>query len=152
VCTSAAWVHSSLVGLLQRLCALIFVALLAGCGCTAVGCNNQLRFAIGRDLSPGTPYDAAVCLDDACAEGSLTAGADGMFGIDGKFALRVEEDTVEYALGEGDLSGPHHVTFSLRDESGEVLGEFDETVEFTKTEPNGGWPCGPTCWSAELDV
>jgi hypothetical protein len=93
-----------------------------------------------------------VCLDEACAEASLTAGAYGTFGGDGKFSLRADQDTVEYVLGDGDLSGSHHVTFSLRNESGEVLGEFDETVEFTKTEPNGGGPCGPTCWSAEFDL
>lgn len=127
-------------------------AILTGCACTLVGCNNQLRFVLGRDLSPGEPYHAAVCLDDVCGEGSLTAAADGTFGLDGKFTLRAEEDTVEYALGEGDFSGSHHVTFSLRDQSGEVLAEFDETIEFTKTEPNGGWPCGPTCWSAELKI
>lgn len=140
------------VGLLHRFSALILAAFLTGCGCTAVGCNNQLHFVIGRDLSPGTPYHAAVCLDDACAEGSLTAEDDGTFGIDGRFTLISELDAVEYGLGEGDLSGRHHVTFTLRDEAGEVLGAFDETIEFTKTEPNGGWPCGPTCWSAELDV
>jgi hypothetical protein len=139
------------VGLLQRLGALVFASLLAGCGCTAIGCNNQLRFVIGRDLTPGMPYDVAVCLDDACAHGSLTA-SDGMFGSDGKFTLIAEQDTVEYALGEGDLSGPHRVTFTLRDERGEVLGGFDEIMDLTKTQPNGGWPCEPTCWSAELDV
>jgi hypothetical protein len=132
--------------------ALILAALLAGCGCTAVGCNNQLRFVFGRDLTPGAPYHATLCLDDACAEGSLTAGADGLFGTDGRFTLQAEQDTVEYALGEVELGGSHHVTFSLRNESGPVLGELDETIEFTKTEPNGGWPCGPTCWSAEFTV
>lgn len=144
--------HSSRVGLLQRFAALSFAALLAGCGCTAVGCNNQLRFVIGHDLSPGTLYDAKVCIDDACAEGSLTAGANDVFGIDGEFTLIAEQDTVEYSLGEGDFSGPHQVTFTLSDESGDLLGELDEETELTKTEPNGGWPCGPTCWSAELDV
>jgi hypothetical protein len=134
------------------LAAVTFVAFLAGCSCTAIGCDNQLRFAIGHDLIPGTPYDAAVCLDGTCAEGSLTAGANGMFGLDGNFTLIAEQDTVEYALGEGDFSGSHHVTFSLRDETGEMLGGFDDTIEFTKTEPNGGWPCGPSCWSANLDT
>lgn len=139
------------VGLLHRLSALILAAFLTGCGCAAVGCNNQLHFVIGRDLSPGTPYHAAVCLDDACADGSLTAADDGTFGIDGRFTLISELDIVEYVLGEGDLSGRHHVTFTLQDEAGEVLGVFDETIELTKTQPNG-WPCEPTCWSAELHV
>jgi hypothetical protein len=111
-----------------------------------------LRFLIGQDLTPGTPYEAAVCLDGVCSEGSLTADADGRFGTDGRFTLIAEQDTVEYALGEGDLSGRHHVTFTLRDEAGELLGAFDQPIEFTKTEPNGGWPCGPTCWSAEVDT
>jgi hypothetical protein len=152
VCNGAAWVHSSGVGLLQRLAAVTFAGFLAGCGCTAIGCNNQLRFAIGHDLIPGTPYDAAVCLDGTCAEGSLTARANGIGGVDGSFGLVAEQDTVGYTLGDGDFSGPHHVTFSLRDETGELLGEFDDTIEFTKTEPNGGGPCGPTCWSGELDT
>lgn len=151
MCIGSAHVHSSYVGLRQRLGALVLAAFLAGCGCTAIGCNNQLRFIIGHDLSPGTRYHAQVCLDDGCADGRLTADANG-FGSDGKFTLQAEQDTIEYALGEGDFSGGHHITFTLRDESGEVLGDFDETIEFTKTEPNGGWPCGPTCWSAERHV
>jgi len=133
------------------LAAITFAAFLAGCACTAIGCDNHLQFVTGNDIVPYMPYTAVVCVDDACAEGSLTP-ANGLRALDGNFTLSVEQDTVGYVLDEGDLSGLHHVTFSLRDESGEVVGAFDDTIEFTKSEPNGGGTCGPTCWSAELDV
>jgi hypothetical protein len=56
------------------------------------------------------------------------------------------------AIGDGDFSGRHDVSFSVRDASGTVIAEFNDSIALTRSEPNGGWPCGPTCWSAEVET
>ncbi len=136
---------------IERIGALILSALLVACGCTAVGCNNQVRFHSGTDLQPGVPYEVAVCFDDRCEEASLTA-SELSAGLVGGLGLWADLDTVEFSLGDGDFGGSHHVTYSLHDADGQTIAAFDDTIELTRSEPNGGWPCGPTCWSADLEL
>lgn len=137
-----------------RIGALMLAGLLAGCGCTLIGCNNRLSFNPGIDLLPEVAYRVEACFDDRCGQGSLQATGPPVdqAGLRGNLSLWADADRADFTLGEGDFGGSHRVTFSLRDARGEVLAAFAETIELTKSEPNGGWPCGPTCWSADLDV
>jgi hypothetical protein len=151
-------VHSARVGptrLISRIGALSLAGLLAGCyGCTLIGCNNRLSFDPGMDLLPGVAYEVEACLDDRCEEGVLQASGPPIdkAGLHGNLSLWADTDLVEFMLGDGDFGGSHHITFSLRNADGKTLATFDQTIELTKYEPNGGWPCGPTCWSADIDV
>jgi hypothetical protein len=127
---------------------------MAGCACTAIGCNNQLQFNASFDLVPGAPYEVRVCFDERCEEAVLEASSTPFerAGMDGSLSLWAGDDRIEFAIGSGDFSGSHHVTFVLNDAEGREIAALDDTVELTKTEPNGGWPCGPTCWSADFEI
>jgi hypothetical protein len=137
---------------MRRIGLLSWIALLAGCGCTQVGCANAIRYDPSIDLERDTVYDVEACIDGDCQQGSFEVVGPGTErgDVDGALALWADEDHVDLALGEADFSGSHSVSFTLRDAAGEVLAQFDDTIELTKSEPNGGWPCGPTCWSADI--
>jgi len=131
---------------------LALAAFLAGCACTAEGCFNRIQFAPGIDLAPGVAYQVDACFDGTCHEGTLEATDGGTAGIEGALALWADQDTVELRLGDArvDLGGVHDLTFTIRDDSAEVVAEYSNSIELVRTEPNGGWPCGPTCWSADI--
>lgn len=131
---------------------LVLAAALAGCACTAVGCFNRIQFAPGVDLVPGIAYHVDACFDDTCHEANVEAGQNGRAGVEGALTLWANQDTVELALGDdpGDLGGSHDVMFTIRDDSDELVAEYSNSIELVRTEPNGGWPCGPTCWSADI--
>jgi len=59
---------------------------------------------------------------------------------------------VELRLADdpGDLGGFHDITFTIRDDSDELVADYSNSIELVRSEPNGGWPCGPTCWSADV--
>jgi len=129
------------------------VALLTGCACTQVGCANAIHFEVQVDLERDVAYDIEACLDGDCnretlnVDGPLTqTGA-----VGGSLTLWEYDDRVELTIGDGDFSGRHDVSFLILDASGAVIAEFSDSIELTRSEPNGGWPCGPTCWSAEVE-
>ena len=133
---------------MRRLAALLSVALLAGCACTQVGCDNRLRFHTGIDLQLHAAYAVEACIDGSCSRAVLEQIGDA-WDIEDGLTLRADEDNVELAIGDGDFSGTHGVTFTVRDASNAVLASFEGPIEFAKSEPNGGF-CGPTCWSADI--
>ena len=129
------------------------LALLTGCACSVEGCANAIHFQSQVDLERNVAYDVEACLDGDCnratlnVDGPLTqTGAMG-----GSLPLWEDADRVELAIGDGDFSGMHDVSFSIRGSSGTVIAEFNDSIELTRSEPNGGWPCAPTCWSAEVE-
>ena len=129
------------------------VALLTGCACSVEGCANAIHFRPQVDLERNVAYDVEACMDGDCnratlnVDGPLTqTGAMG-----GSLTLWEDDDRVELAIGDGDFSGRHDVSFSILDASGTVIAEFNDSIELTRSEPNGGWPCGPTCWAAEVE-
>jgi hypothetical protein len=128
--------------------ALLMAGILAGCACTAVGCYNRLRFHPGIDLQSGVAYEIEACVDRSCIEAMPDAIA--ASGTSGDISLSSDRDFVELALGDADLGGTRVVAFVVRDEAGAVVVSFEGPVAFTRTEPNGGWLCGPTCWSADV--
>jgi hypothetical protein len=79
---------------------------------------------------------AAAALNVGNTEGSLGMSADGAY--------------VEFMLGEAEVPGIAPETFTLRDDAGTLLAEFDQEVGRTADSYQGGWPCGPSCWSAEV--
>lgn len=134
---------------MRRFAALISVAFLAGCACTAIGCDNRLRFRTGIDLQLDVAYAVEACIDGSCTEAVLEQVGD-TWGFEDGLILRTDEDIVELAIGDGDFGGTHDVTFTVRDDSDAAVAEFDGSIELTRSEPNGAF-CGPTCWSAEID-
>jgi hypothetical protein len=60
-------------------------------------------------------------------------------------------DVLALDLGQDARGGSHHVTMSVRDPAGIKLAEMDADIDLEKFEPNGGWPCGPTCWRAHVE-
>jgi len=134
---------------MRGLAALLIVALLAGCACTAVGCDNRLRLHPGFDLQFDVAYEVEACIDGSCNEAVLEQQAGDSWDLEDGLTLRADEDNIDLALGDGDFSGMHAVTFTVRDPSGAVLASFDGPIEFTRTQPNGQF-CEPTCWSADI--
>ncbi len=128
------------------------VAMLSGCTCTVEGCANAIHFQPQVDLERNVAYDVEACLDGNCERATLNVDGPltqtGVMG--GSFTLWEDDDRVELAIGAGDFSGMHDVSFSIRDGSGAIIAGFEGSIELTRSEPNGGWLCGPTCWSAEV--
>ncbi len=127
-------------------------ALLTGCGCSQVGCANAIHFELQVDLERDVAYDVEACLDGDCHRATLNV--DGRLtqtgAMGGSLTLWEDDDRVDLAIGDGDFSGMHDVSFSIRDGSGAIIAGFEGLIELTRSEPNGGWLCGPTCWSAEV--
>ncbi len=121
------------------------VALLAGCACTTEDCANAIHFRPQVDLERNVAYDVEACLDGDCnratlnVDGPLTqTGAMG-----GSLTLWEDDDRVELAVDNGDFSGMHDVSFSIRDASGTVIAEFNDSIELTRSEPTAAGPAGP---------
>lgn len=130
---------------------MLVAVMMGSCACTSIGCYSQVRFRIPADLDSGTPYQVSACFDDQCKDATLTATATS-FGGDESLLLYVDEDVLEMTLSDGDFSGSHHITLRVQTEDGTEIASFDGIVEMTRNEPNGGWPCGPTCWQTEIEV
>jgi hypothetical protein len=136
---------------MQRLAVLLLAVLTAGCACTAIGCYNQVRFLTSADLQNDTTYSVTACFDEQCENADLTPTETSLGGHD-SLMLHVEEDVLEMVLSEGDLSGSHRVTLLIATDDGTEVARFDGQLEMLRVEPNGGWPCGPTCWQAQVEV
>ena len=136
---------------MQRFGALLLAVVVGGCACTNIGCYSQVRFRIPADLDNGTPYLVSACIDEWCKDATLTP-TETSSGGDDSLLLYVHEDVLEMILSNGDLSGSHHITLRMETEDGTEVASFDGHVEMTRNEPNGGWPCGPTCWQTEIEV
>lgn len=133
---------------MRRFAALLSVAFLAGCACSAEGCDNRLRFHTGIDLQLQAAYAVEACIDGSCTEAVLEQVGDA-WDIEDGLTLRADEDNVDLALGDGEFDGMHAATFTVRDASDAIIAKFDGPIEFTRSEPNGRF-CGPTCWSADI--
>jgi hypothetical protein len=128
--------------------------LLAGCACTAIGCDNRIEFVLGFDVERAVTYDANVCFDGRCEVASISfdgrpptqTGA-----IAGVLTLWEDTDRLELHLGDGEFGGSHRVTLALVDESGASVADYDGEIELTRSQPNGAF-CEPTCWSARIDL
>src|SRR5688572_1517041 len=115
---------------MRRLASLLSVAFLAGCACTAEGCDNRLRLHAGLDLRLQSAYAVEACIDGSCTEAVLEQVGNA-WDTDGGLTLRADEDIVDLAIGDGDFSGTHAVSFTVRDASDAVVAGFDERTEFT---------------------
>jgi hypothetical protein len=131
-----------------RLIALLLLALMAGCACADIGCYNTLRVQLNANLERDVPYTVNVCVDDRCATGLLEP--QGMAVDVGGLSMSADGNAIEYMLGEVEVSDTAHVTFALSDDDGTLLAEFDDEVERSAEVYQGGWPCGPSCWYAEI--
>ena len=134
-----------------RIAALTCAVMLAGCGCTGIGCHNVISVAVPTDLLPGVAYEAHACFDEQCEDVVLEATPT-QNDAAGHLRLIADQDVIAYELGEGQFDGSH--TFKLRVVSpeGQTILEVSRAGELDRTEPNGPWPCGPTCWGLELTV
>ena len=136
---------------LRRFVAFAAVTLLGACGCTQVGCDNRVSYRAPFDVERDVTYSVEMCFDGACMADDLRVeGPIGVTGdIDGSLALWENTDRVELAIGDGDFGGSHEVTVVIKAPSGDILAEFADTVELTRTQPNGAF-CDPTCWSVDI--
>ena len=144
---------------MRVLTALLLLLILAACQvidprppeCTAIGCQSAVTIVAGVDLTNGTPYAVEVCVDGRCEDATLTVveGGGAIGASSGAITLDTSADSIGFALGDGDWSGIHRVTATVRDASGEVLVDVDEEVEFERSQPNGPG-CEPICWFAEI--
>jgi hypothetical protein len=136
---------------MRRLAAILMAGVLTGCACTQIGCVNRVEFDLAHDLAFGVKYDVEACIDGACTSGSITIHDDIGGAADGLW-LYADHDMVVLDLEGDDYSGVHDLRVVVRDESEDVLTDHSGTYEFTKTEPNGGGFCGPTCWHAKIET
>lgn len=134
---------------MRNLVTLLLVGLLAGCACSAEGCDNRLRFHPEVDLQLNVAYEVHACVDGMC-QAAMLEQVGNAWDIEDGLTLRADDDNIDLALGAGDFGGAHAVTFAVRDAAGVILAEFDGPIELTRSEPNGGGFCGPTCWSADI--
>lgn len=136
---------------MSRIAPLLVAAILTACACSAVGCDNRIRFLPELDLQRGMDYEVEACLDERCehatlnVDGPATQTAD----VEGALTLWEDADRVELAIGDGDFGGSHAVSFVILDSAGVTIAEFAGEVELTPSQPNGAF-CQPTCWSAQV--
>jgi hypothetical protein len=119
-------------------------------GCTAEGCESGVLFTLDG-LGFDTQYRVRACVDDRCVDGALQVGGSAD-GTDGALSLviGVHSDTVFYRMDQH-LAGTRSASLTVRAADGELLAEWEGTVEFVRTQPNGPF-CEPTCWLAEITV
>ncbi len=132
---------------------LAMAILLAGCACTAIGCDNLIEFVIDFDVERDVTYVANLCFDGRCEVASLSfdGPATQTGALEGAFTLWEDTDRLEFHLRDGDFGGSHRVTLVLRDPSGASVADYDGEMELTRSQPNGAF-CEPTCWSARIDL
>lgn len=135
----------------SRSAAVVMTGVLSACACTAVGCHNIIRVTASTDLRTGVAYRAQACFDEACEDVVLQATPT-RFGLGGHLVLDADQDVVDYELGEGDFGGTHEFRLQLDDPDGGRIIEVDHEGSLERYEPNGGWPCGPTCWRLSLTI
>lgn len=120
--------------------------------CTAIGCESAVTIVADEDLMTGAEYVVEVCVDGRCERESLTVaeGGGAVGASSGGITIGTDVDTITYAVGDGDWSGVHRVTATVRDAAtGEVLVDVGQQVEFERSQPNGPG-CEPICWFAEI--
>jgi hypothetical protein len=131
---------------------LILATFLAGCACTAADCTTGVIFHVDFDVERDVPYDVEVCFGGDCARARMVIDGPSEEAGDVVGSLTLwEAGRVDLDLRDGDFSGTHDVSLTIRDASGEARVSWSGPVEMDRVQPNGP-SCGPTCWYAEVET
>ena len=118
--------------------------------CTQIGCESGVEFDLAQSLVEDRSYEIEACADTFCRSDTVDIPT----GFSGRRVqeLEVALDRILLILPEADYAGRRRVSLLVRDaESGEVLAQVEDDVEFERLQPNGP-DCPPVCWFARVLV
>jgi hypothetical protein len=92
---------------MERVAAFLLAALITGCACADVGCNNVLRVHPNVDLDPDIRYGVRVCVDDRCGDAALNVGD-----TEGSLSMSADGEVMEFMLGGAGVPDTASVTFT----------------------------------------